>query len=117
MWRPPGELVAAMLEMLAEAAAEQPAQVWNELEGNQLLPSLPIIASGDYSILCIIIFPPRIDEAVSQGILFFSCILFICYRYHSGGNLTSGTLCPSFGVVWDTIVAIVKALAISFNAS
>lgn len=77
VWRPPGELVAAMLEMLAEAAAEQPAQVWNELEGNQLLPSLPIIASGDYTMQFIIIFPPRIDEAVSHSILFFSCLLFI----------------------------------------
>lgn len=56
MWRPPGELVAAMLEMLAEAAAEQPAQVWNELEGNQLLPSLPVIASGDYTMQFIIFF-------------------------------------------------------------
>ncbi|KAK4289871.1 hypothetical protein Pmani_027800 [Petrolisthes manimaculis] len=46
VWRPPGELVAAMMEMLAEAAAERPAQVWNELEGNQLLPSLPLTASG-----------------------------------------------------------------------
>lgn len=46
--RPPGELVAALLEFLAEVATQKPKQVWAELEGSPLLPFLSTPQSAGF---------------------------------------------------------------------
>ncbi|MPC28492.1 Nucleoporin NUP188 [Portunus trituberculatus] len=44
--RPPGELVAALLAMLAEVSSQEAKSVWTELEGSPLLPYLALPESS-----------------------------------------------------------------------
>lgn len=44
--RPPGELVAALLAMLAEVSTQEAKSVWTELEGSPLLPYLALPESS-----------------------------------------------------------------------